>query len=30
MTDVKIKMPGKVNKIIGVLQEAGFEPYADG
>ena len=30
MTDVKIKMPGKVNKIIGVLQEAGFEAYAVG
>ena len=30
MTDVKIKMTGKVNKIIGVLQEAGFEAYAVG
>lgn len=30
MTDVKIKMPEKVNKIIGVLQEAGFEAYAVG
>lgn len=30
MTDVKITMPGKVNKIIGVLQEAGFEAYAVG
>lgn len=30
MTDVKIKMPGKVNKIISVLQEAGFEAYAVG
>lgn len=30
MTDVKIEMPGKVNKIIGVLQEAGFEAYAVG
>lgn len=30
MTDVKIKMPGKVNKIIDVLQEAGFEAYAVG
>ncbi len=30
MTDMKIKMPGKVNKIIGVLQEAGFEAYAVG
>lgn len=27
---MKIKMPGKVNKIIGVLQEAGFEAYAVG
>ena len=30
MTDVKIKMHGKVNNIIGVLQEAGFEAYAVG
>ncbi len=30
MTEVKIKMPGKVNKIISVLQEAGFEAYAVG
>ena len=30
MTDMKINMPGKVNKIIGVLQEAGFEAYAVG
>ena len=30
MTEVKIKMPGKVNKIISVLQDAGFEAYAVG
>lgn len=30
MTDVKIQMPEKVNKIIDVLQAAGFEAYAVG